>query len=62
MPSRGGPASDAAQQQMAHDIEADRAPPESLFHVISHFFDGEVLHPQHLHILAAAVPLEARFE
>ena len=54
---------DAAQQQMTHRVEADRAQQQGFFDGVSYFRKGEGLHQtKHLHILAAAVLLEPGFE
>jgi hypothetical protein len=54
---------DAAQQQMADRIEADRAQQRRLFDGVSDFRESEGLQQaEHLHILTAAVLVESGFE
>jgi hypothetical protein len=54
---------DAAQHEMTHCIEADRAELQGVFDSMAYFREIEGLHQlQHLNILAAAMLLEPGFE
>jgi len=55
------PALDAAQHEMPHGIEADRAQAQGIFDGMSYFFQSKGLkQSQHLDVLARSVLVESR--